>query len=61
MDAKSESEFLGTVTIAEVSDQDWDINLFVNKKPSHLKLIVVLMSQLKVKWITVMLQATALY
>ena len=38
MEAKSESEFLGTVTVAEVSDSDWDINLFVNKKPLTFKI-----------------------
>ena len=32
MEARTESELLGTVTIAEVCDPDWDINLFVNNK-----------------------------
>ena len=44
VEAKGEREFLGTETIAEVSDPYWDINLFVNKIRSCLKLIVVLMS-----------------
>ena len=34
----TESEFLGTVTVSEVRDINWDINLLVNNKPLTFKI-----------------------